>query len=44
MTSASIGPATMIPADDPLWTVEDAQVLLYQTDDMDTEARIEFAV
>ena len=33
--------ATMIPVDDPLWTVEDAQVLLCQTDDMDSIARVE---
>ena len=27
-----IEPATMVPADDPLWTEEEAQVLLCQTD------------
>ena len=36
-----IEPVTMIPADDPLWTEEEAQVLLCQTDDMDMEARVE---
>ena len=32
---------TMIPVDDLLWTEEDAQVLLCQTDDMDSKARVE---
>ena len=36
-----IEPATMVPADDPLWVEEEAQVLLRQTDDMDAEARVE---
>ena len=36
-----IEPVTMVPADDPLWTEEEVQVLLCHSDDMDTEARVE---
>ena len=36
-----IEPAIMVPADGPLWTEEEAQVFLCQTDDMGTEARVE---
>ena len=36
-----IEPVAMVPVDVPLWTEEEAQVLLCQTDDMDMEARVE---
>ena len=36
-----IEPGTVAPADDPLWTEEEGQVLLCQTDDIETEARVE---
>ena len=37
----AIEPATVAPADDPLWTEEEGQVLLCQTDDIGTQARVE---